>query len=115
MANSQVTLGGRYYVLDDRGNPVVEDDYMEWAEWHGTHDKSLCHQIIGKVRVSTIFLAIDHNFCGSGPPILFETMILGGEHDGEQYRYATKEEAMKGHAAAVALARAVFSLSEVDD
>ena len=35
-------------------------------------------------------------------PILFETMIFGGEHDQYQERYATREEAVEGHARAVA-------------
>src|ERR1035437_632572 len=36
--------------------------------------------VIGKVNISTIFLHIDHRF-GDGSPLLFETMIFGGEHD----------------------------------
>jgi len=32
-----------------------------------------------------------------GPPILFETMIFGGEHDMWQDRYATIEQARRGH------------------
>ncbi len=58
---------------------------------------------IGEVRISTGFLGIDHSF-DDGPPVLFETMIFGGSHDGEQWRYCTKEEALEGHKEAVALA-----------
>lgn len=53
-----------------------------------------------KVRVSTIFLGLDHNYSG-GEPILFETMIFGGPLDGEQWRYHTYDEAERGHANAV--------------
>lgn len=52
-------------------------------------------------RVSTVFLSLDHNW-GDGPPILFETMIFGGEHDGYQERYRTWEEAEEGHEIALA-------------
>jgi hypothetical protein len=50
----------------------------------------------GGVEVSTVFLGIDHNW-GGGEPLLFETMIFGGELDQEQWRYSTWEEAEKGH------------------
>jgi hypothetical protein len=49
------------------------------------------------VKISTVFLGLDHSFGGS-VPILFETMVFGGEHDGYQERYATWEEAEAGHA-----------------
>jgi hypothetical protein len=40
------------------------------------------------VLVSTVFLAIDHNFGRDGEPVLFETMVFRGE-EREQYRYST--------------------------
>ena len=55
------------------------------------------------VRVSTVFLMIDHQF-GGGPPLLYETMIFGGAHDQEQWRYSTRDAALAGHARAVELA-----------
>lgn len=55
------------------------------------------------VWVSTVFLVIDHNYSGIGPPILFETMIFGGWFRDHEYqeRYCTWEEAEIGHSAAV--------------
>jgi hypothetical protein len=53
------------------------------------------------VRVLTIFLGLDYQF-GDGPPLLFETMIFGGEHNEDQWRYSTWDEAEAGHDAAVA-------------
>jgi len=47
------------------------------------------------IKVSTVFLGINHGF--DGEPVLFETMVFGGEHDGDQYRWRTWEEAEKGH------------------
>lgn len=49
------------------------------------------------VEVSTVFLGLDHRHFGDGPPILFESMIFGGEHDGWATRYCTKAEAQTGH------------------
>jgi hypothetical protein len=58
---------------------------------------------IGKYEVSTVFLAIDHNFCGRGLPLLFETMIFGPDDNlsGYQERYATWEGAEAGHLRAI--------------
>jgi hypothetical protein len=53
------------------------------------------------VRVSTVFLGLDHSF-GTGPPLLFETMVFGGPMDQEQGRCTTWEEAESLHATMVA-------------
>jgi hypothetical protein len=50
-----------------------------------------------EIHVSTVFLGINHNFRGEGPPIVFETMVFGGAFDRQQRRYATWEEAEWGH------------------
>lgn len=60
--------------------------------------------VAGDVRVSTVFLGLDHQFDDDGPPLLFETMIFGGKHDGYQERYSTWEEAEAGHKIALAIA-----------
>ena len=53
------------------------------------------------VTVSTVWLGMDHSF-GDGPPLIFETMVFGGELDQECDRYTTEEQAQQGHAAMVA-------------
>ena len=50
-----------------------------------------------EVLVSTVFLVYDHNFFDSGPPLVFETMIFGGEKDGELHRASSWNEAVKQH------------------
>ena len=96
------------YILDKDHNPVACNDTDEWGSWF----QDASHRIVaqhtkGKARVSTIFLGLDHNyelFEGSMKnyqPILFETMIFGGEHDEYQERYATWDEAVAGHAKAL--------------
>jgi len=61
------------------------------------------------VTVSTVFIVYDHQF-GDGPPLLFETMVFNGDHDGWQDRYPTWEEAEAGHAAVVAALKAGLGL-----
>ena len=56
------------------------------------------------ILVSTVFLGLDHNYFG-GRPILFETMIFGGNRDQYQERYHTWDEAKIGHDYAVTLAK----------
>jgi hypothetical protein len=46
--------------------------------------------------VSTVWLGINHAF-GGGPPVIFETMIFGGDYDQECMRYSTEADAVDGH------------------
>jgi hypothetical protein len=52
---------------------------------------------INDIEISTVFLCLDHSYGEDGPPILFETMIFGGENDGWMKRYCTYDEALEGH------------------
>lgn len=88
------------YYYDRQGNPT------DAAEFERTFtDRHVGNDTIGDVEVSTVFLGIDHSF-GSGPPLLFETMVFGGELDQEQERYSTEAEAAAGHRAMVERVRA---------
>ena len=87
------------YILD--GHKVVPCcDLMEWAEWFEAADRHVDRTMVGDIKVSTVFLGLDHSF-GGGEPQLFETMIFGGKLDGEMWRYSTWEQAEKGHQEAV--------------
>ena len=93
-----------YYILEGKTIKSV-DNIIKWAKWFETANRHINFtEVTDKVRVSTVFLGIDHSF-GSGIPILFETMIFGGEHDQYQERYATYKEAEEGHVIAVELCR----------
>lgn len=85
--------------------PIPCEDLLEWARWFETANRHVAQTMVGTVRVSTVFLGLDHNWKDSGDPILFETMIFGGPHDGYQERYSHWEEAECGHWQAVQLAR----------
>jgi hypothetical protein len=86
------------YILDTNGEPQPEPDLIKWAQWLETADRRIGWASIGDVRVSTIFLGLDHSF-GEGDPLLFETMVFwpGHELDHATERYATREEALRGH------------------
>jgi hypothetical protein len=94
----------RCYKLDGH-TPVVVDNLIEWATWFEDADRQVGLTDMGDgVRVSTVFLGLDHSFYG-GAPILFETMVFGGPHDQLQKRCATWEEAAKLHEETVQLVR----------
>jgi len=87
------------YILD--GQQAVRcADLMTWARWFEQADRHVAESVIDDVRVSTVFLGLDHSF-GRSMPVLYETMVFGGPHDQEQERYATWEEAALGHDAMV--------------
>lgn len=89
-------VSSKKYILDENDNPVLCEDLIEWAKWFENATRRVRETHIGKSRISTVFLALDHSFEGP-PPILYETMVFGGKCDQYQLRYATKEQAVVGH------------------
>lgn len=96
------------YVLDDDNHAVEVSDPIEWMRWRleNWHRHHVGDDYLGgpdgPIRVSTVFLGVDHNFFG-GPPLLFETMVFGGKHDLVDARYTTWALADTGHKATVAI------------
>ena len=84
-----------------QGEPITAD---EWARLFAD-ERHIGDDDIDAVHVSTVWMGIDHG-CGDGPPLIFETMIFGGEHDQECWRYATEQQARAGHARIVEAIRA---------
>ena len=84
--------------------PELCEHVIAWADWFEKADRHVASDEIGDVKISTVFIGLDRSF-GIGPPLLFETMIFGGEHDEEQWRCTTWEEAEKQHAHALALVK----------
>jgi hypothetical protein len=81
--------------------------FGDWAEAIGDTDyKVVKRDEVGKYLVSTVWLGLDCRFGDpsllEGKPIIFETMVFdqSGDHpwmDRYMNRYATEEEALKGH------------------
>ena len=97
------------YILDEHGHPQLEPDLMKWAEWFEHTDRHLRKdKLPGDIFVSTVFLGIDYNFGWKGPPLLWETMIFGGQHDQYVERYTSREDALEGHQRALMLVSESF-------
>lgn len=116
------------YILDEHGDPVSCPDLHKWMRWFESGRRHVCETYLSDGSwVSTVFLGLDHNFTGKGPPLLFETMLFQqpdasgfGEGRGEEIdcrRYSTWDEAERGHAEIVAKweIRLAKSLAEVLD
>lgn len=80
------------YILDSTGNPIPETDLIKWAMWLESSDRQVARDTVGDSEVSTVFLGIDHNFSRDGNPILWETMVFGGELDQDQARCSGSRE-----------------------
>lgn len=93
-----------YYILQDK-NPVPVDS-ATWGDWFIKfgHNRRVALTETNGVTISTVFLGLNHNFCEIGEPILFETMVFGGQYDECQQRYSTYDEAITGHQLWCALA-----------
>jgi hypothetical protein len=87
-----------YFYLDAENQPVTCDPFT-WAEFFAIESNRRVGftQITSQILVSTVFLGLDHSFGDDGPPILFETMVFGGDEDERQWRYSTWSDAEAGH------------------
>ena len=92
----------RYYVLDAAQN-TLPATLHEWADFLQNGELRIVRQEEqGEVRLSTVFLGIDHRWTNYGefdhlPPIVFETCVFGGEHDGWTWRCCTFDQAVALH------------------
>jgi hypothetical protein len=85
--------------------PVEEPDLLTWAQWFESAKRHVADTwVTPTVRVSTVFLGLDHQW-GDGPPLLWETMIFHEGDSQETWRYATYHAAEQGHERAIAWAR----------
>ena len=93
-----------WYILDENNKPVKATSIMEAADWmeNNPERKAVKQEYVGDVRISTVFLGLDHAW-ESDIPVLWETMIFGGEHDQYMDRYTSYEDALEGHQTALNL------------
>ena len=105
---------GMYYLLDKDKKPykvTLKESYKLYDD----RDMKITKQDkVGDVRVSTVFLGLDHAWIGEPSPILWETMIFGGEHDQYQERYTSHEDALAGHQRAIDLVKNIEREDESD-
>jgi hypothetical protein len=95
--------GSTWYDRDGEPIPIlVATDLLQDPDYKVVQQDVFIHE--GEpVQVSTVWLGLDHNWWPGGPKRIFETMIFGGKHDLEQWRYDTEENARHGHSEVVAL------------
>lgn len=89
-----------YY--DWQGNKITQEQWVRLF----SDQRSIARDKIGNDDVSTVYLGLNHNFYGNGPPLIFETMIFGGMYTDEMWRWSTDVQARKGHEAIVECLRA---------
>ena len=91
-----------WYILDETNKPILSTiiQYVEWIE-KNPEKKAVKQEYVGDVRISTVFLGLDH--AAEIAPVLWETMIFGGEHDQYMDRYTSYEDALEGHQTALNL------------
>jgi hypothetical protein len=83
--------------------------FLEWSNYRNNIEYWVVKKTkIGYVDVSTVWL-------GSNPPLIFETMILGGKNAGHCVKYATEYEALDGHEKIVNLLKQNLELEHIDD
>jgi hypothetical protein len=100
--------GGRWYDKDGEPLPMlVANDLLTDEDYKFVKQDVFIYE--GEpVKVSTVWLGLDHNFMG-GRPKIFETMIFGGKLHLECWRYSTEEEALAGHDDAVKLLHVAYA------
>ncbi|VFR47662.1 hypothetical protein BER2_4363 [plant metagenome] len=89
-----------HYKLDGH-RAVLCESLGEWAEWFAVADRRVAETWIDDVRVSTVFLSLDHNAFPGRDPALFETMVFVEGEPTSVRRYFIWEEAEAGHALTV--------------
>jgi hypothetical protein len=107
-----------------QGEPI--HDLFEWARLFEDRDYKVVQQTTinppdgGRYFISTVWMGVDHSW-GSGPPVIFETMVFIDEPGAEDHssldhymdRYSTEAEAIAGHRNVVGMVQATLGLSAV--
>ena len=94
-----------WYILDNNHKPVVSTglESSKWMEDNPNRKRVAYDELTDlngdDVRVSTVFLGLDYSvpWDKHTTPLLWETMIFGGEYDQSQERYNSYEDAVDGH------------------
>lgn len=106
----------RHWILDPNGEPIPAINFIVWAQWFDRNDADARRVAETRTKlfwVSTVFLGLDHNFLGDGPPLTFESMAFRQPRardiravipespliEAEELcdRYTTRAQALAGH------------------
>lgn len=98
-----------HYILNENDEPIPEEDLMKWGTQMEKANRRVARSTVGRSTISTIFLGSDHNWTNEGPPILWETMVFGGDLDGECERCSgSRKDAEAMHRRMVERARGAW-------
>lgn len=106
-----------FYILDENKNvkKASHDEYMDWmislnnAVTYRVDETFF--EIDGDPKgmcVSTVFLGFDHGVFQKDEPIVFETLVFGGQMDEFMRRCSTWEDALEMHRETVAMVKATY-------
>lgn len=125
----QKSLGARSFTFILRGKEVLPcPNFIEWAEWFATTERTLCKTEIKEFLISTVFLGVDLGYGPNEEPLVFETMIFGETQDTKlldsivelrqtlpyQWRYFSYDDAMAGHVKACELLKALVDRADAE-
>jgi hypothetical protein len=87
------------YVLDDNGDPVRQDDHAAWKRFmQDVSRRRVAFDEAGRWTVMTLFMGIDHDFVGNGPPVLWKTSVFGPQPwGGFSCWYSSRWRALSQH------------------
>jgi hypothetical protein len=88
--------------FDFDGEPI--ETFREWCALFASPERLVAFDVLGDVEVSTVWLGIDYSF-GRGVPLIYETMVFGGELHEVGERYPNRIAAQAGHDRWVAAVR----------
>lgn len=84
--------------VENADGTVRRTDGEEWSRTRGNFKLQDIVNVGGRYcLVSTVFLGINHNFCTSGPPLLYETMVFDSGDQERCVRYSSRDAAVGGH------------------
>ncbi len=93
LMNNQPLEKIEYYILENK-KPVKTEDTVEWAKWFKEEENwYVAKDVIDDSQIITFFQGL----ITEGLPKLFQTMVVGGQLDGEYENYSTWQEAEAGH------------------
>lgn len=98
-------MTGQYILKNRKIYPC--DDLMLWGAWMQENNRHVDFTLVDDIRISTVFLGLDHSYRGS-VPILFETMIFGEPLDQDMNRYEDIDSAETGHEMAVSCVKEII-------
>jgi hypothetical protein len=103
-------FNGPFAILH-HGSVVLCSNRSKWVDWmkeaHAAGTLIIAQDAVEEFQVATIFLGIDFNEGGIGPPLWFETVVFRRSTDGslglqtksDAFRYRTAVDAFVGHVA----------------